>query len=229
MHTRFKNPLSGKPYTVKSIDRTGHPKFKITPYELTPLGAKFADFCCTVLGGALAIDCIISQIYHPNPDLGSIVTAVVTYVSTYYALAWFIKENFRRKTTIVMTTDAISVRRWYGWQRYDRNLEHRFALHVHDRAQDEQRCHDYELRQESAKGQVVQKIAYYGESFHIVLLHAGHRVDLLTVYGQKESTAIIARLQYCDRCLNEAVNMNGGINNRPEDEWNQTPGGLNDA
>lgn len=229
MHTRFKNPLSGKPYTVESKDRKGLPKFTITPHELTPLRAKLADSANAVLAAALTISCIASQIYHPNPGWGNAIHAAVMYVITYYILAWLVRGIFHRKTTIVMTTDEIRVRRWFGWQCFDRNLEHRFSLLVHDLAKAEQQRHEFEIRQASAKGRVIGKTVYYGESFHIVLIYAGHREDMLSVYGQKESAAIISRLQYCDRCLNEAVNMGGGINNHPEDEWNQTPGGLNDA
>ncbi|MFZ3287779.1 MAG: hypothetical protein WA191_13140 [Telluria sp.] len=229
MHTRFKNPLSGKPYTVKSRDRKDFPKFTIKPHELTPLRAKFVDSVNAVLEIALTIGCIASQIYHPNPDWESIVGAVLISVITYYVIGGLVRWILRRSTKIVMTTDEIRVRRWFGWQHFDRNLEHRFSLLVHDLAKVEQQRHEFETRQASAQGRVIGKTVYYGESFHIVLIYAGHREDMLSVYGQKESAAIISRLQYCDRCLNEAVSMGGGINNHPEDEWNQAPGGLNDA
>ncbi|BBJ23058.1 hypothetical protein [Candidatus Nitrotoga sp. AM1P] len=229
MQTRFKNPLSGKPCTVESTDPKGLPTFTITPRQLTPLRAKLADSMSTVLKVVLTMSCIASQIYHPHLDWWNTIRAVLMYVIAYYILAWFVRRIFHRKTIIVMTTDEIRVRRWFGWQHFDRNLEHRFLLHVHDRTNAEQQRHEYEIRQASAKGRVIRKTVYYGESFHIVLLYAGHRKDMLNVYGHKESVAIIARLQYCDRCLNEAVNMGGGINKRPEDEWNHTPGGLNDV
>lgn len=229
MPDKFENPLAGAPYTVEAIDQKGDPKFKISPRVLTPQRAKLADDVSAVLGAILVICFIMGIIEQPSPGPEFIICAAAIFFSIYYILAWIIKETFHRRTKIVMTTESISVRRWFGWKHFDRNLEHRFALLVHDLARDEQLRHDYELRQASAKGRVIQKKAYYGESFHIVLLHAGHRKDLLSVYGYQESTAIIARLQYCDRCLNEAAKMGGGISQRPEDDWNQTPGGLDHA
>lgn len=64
------------------------------------------------------------------------------------------------------------------------------------------------------------------ESLHLVLVYAGNRVDQATIYGRSEAAAIVARLQYCDRCLDKALAIGGGIPNRPEDEWNDAPGGL---
>ena len=137
-----------------------------------------------------------------------------------------VRAALRTKTQILMTTTTIRVRRWLVWRDYNRLYEHRFALHVHDHAEEEGRDLDYEARQASVKGNVIRQTPYYSASFHVVLVYAGHRADLLTVYGQKEAAAIVARLQYCDRSLNEAIAMSGGISKRPEDDWNQTPGGL---
>ena len=74
-------------------------------------------------------------------------------------------------------------------------------------------------------GHVVNPPVYYGDSLHVVLVYAGHRQDLLTVYGQSEANAIVARLQYCDRCLDKALSM-GGMAKDAADEWNDAPGGI---
>lgn len=113
-----------------------------------------------------------------------------------------------------------------GWVHYSRLLEHRFALYPHDWTSWEQRDIDYETRRAAADGHVVNPTVYYGESLHLVLVYAGHRVDLTTVWGQSEAAAIVARLQYCDRCLDKALEMGGGAPKRPEDEWNDAPGGI---
>ena len=60
----------------------------------------------------------------------------------------------------------------------------------------------------------------------MILIYAGQRVDLLSVFGAKEAAAIVTRLQYCDRLLNEAIAMSGGISKRPEDDWAEAPGGM---
>lgn len=108
------------------------------------------------------------------------------------------------------------MRRWlFFWRHYSRLLEHRFALQIHDRADEEVRDYDYTAREEAAKGNLIKQQPYYGQSFHVVLVYAGRRADLLTVFGQKDAVAIVARLQYCDRRINQAINMAGGVNHAP--------------
>jgi uncharacterized membrane protein len=225
---KYRNPLSGNPHTVQTRDRDGMPRFNITPRELTPGGAKLVDAICAVVGAMLALG-NVAVVVTSHTGTTAILQSIIASFALYCAIAWSVRRALRRETSIRMTTEAISVRRWHGWQHYARDLEHRFALQAHDNAKHEQQQHEYEIKRASARGRFVRKTAYYGESFHVVLLHAGHRQDLLTVYGQKEATAIIARLQYCDRCLDEAMSMGGGIKQRPEDEWNDTPGGLGNA
>ncbi|MFK4445218.1 hypothetical protein ABH944_005436 [Caballeronia udeis] len=225
---KFKHPLSGNPRTVQSKNRDGTPTFSITPRELTPGGAKLADTICALTGAILALENVVVAM-NSHTGTAAILQSIITSFALYCAIAWSVRLALRRETSIRMTPEAISVRHWQGWQHYARDLEHRFALQVHDNAKHEQQQHEYEIKRASARGRIVRRTAYYGESFHIILVHAGHRQDLLTVYGQKEATAIIARLQYCDRCLDEAMSMGGGIKQRPEDEWNDTPGGLGNA
>ncbi|MGO4809410.1 hypothetical protein AB4156_07385 [Cupriavidus sp. 2MCAB6] len=227
MPRSYVNPLSGKPQTRESAGPDGSPIFAITVRELTPLRAKALDFVNTCLGTFAGLYGVLVSLSLPISLTLFVILGALWAV--YEVCALGVKKLLQRTTRVQMTRDSISVRRWYGWQCYDRNIEHRFALQIHDRAQAEQEQLEFETRQEAARGQIVKKTAYYNESFHVVLVHAGHRVDLLTVYGRQESTAIVARLQYCDRRLNEAAKMGGGINQHPEDEWEDAPGGLGDV
>lgn len=124
---------------------------------------------------------------------------------------------------------SIRIKRLFVWRSYDRSLEHRFSLLQHDDTENERRRHDLAVRKASAEGQVVQKTVYYGDSYHVVLSYAGHRVDLLTVYGLPQAAAVVARLQYCDRLLDqEAKRGNGGEAPHAREEWHSAPGGLDD-
>lgn len=229
MPYRLETPLAGLPRTVESRDKAGNPVFTIRPRELTPARAKTADDA----RGGIALAAVIGWVYGlylgwQGPWEPLAVSAGLMF-AIYLVLTHLIRACLHATTTIEMSTGAISVRRWYGWKHYDRNVEHRFALLAHDRAQAERQDLDYDIRSAAGNGRAIRKTAYYGESFHVVLAYAGHRVDLLSVYGQKPAAAIIARLQFCDRRLNEAVKMGGGINSSPQDEWNEGPGGLSDV
>lgn len=225
MFIRSQNPLSGRPVTYESLDKQEKPKFIIKPLELTPLRCKAADGIQFAIAVALGIACALDILNLPEFFVEPVLKIIAPAVIAYFVLGWMFRDVLKRNTKIVMTTEAISIRHWYGWVRCNRNLEHQFALLNHDKTREEQQRHEFETRRASASGKVIQKKAYYGQSFHIVLVYAGHRRDLLTVFGQKEAIAIVTRLQYCDRRLNEAINIGSG-GQTPDEEWNYAAGGL---
>jgi hypothetical protein len=66
---------------------------------------------------------------------------------------------------------------------------------------------------------------YYGNSAHVVMELAGHRVDLLEAFDQAVAGNIVARLQYCDRYIDAFLKKRGGWGESPE--WvENAPGGL---
>lgn len=223
------DPLRGNPRTKLKRDRKKLPRFVIEPEELTPLRAKALDGFKSAAKGLLTVGAVLWVLEKPNPG-GSDIVAAALLAWLYYMGAVFWADVLLRKTTVIrMDTQTICVPGRFGRRRYDRNLEHQFALLLHDKAQEEARELDFKAREAASKGKLLKQKPYYGDSFHVVLVHGGHRRDLLTVYGLKEAAAIVARLQFCDRCLNEAVQMGGGIKQSAADEWNNAPGGLDDA
>lgn len=222
----FRNPLEGYPESYEVVGADGVPSFRITPRVLTPFRAKARDQLFDALLLAMWVSLLYVMFTTNSISKSDVAVIVALGIAASHLMPRALEMALLRRSDILMTADTIAVRGWLGWQRYSRHLEHRFALHVHDRAQEEYRDNDFRVRAAAAHGKVVAPAAYYGSSFHVVLVYAGHRVDLLTVFGQRDAAAIIARLQYCDRCLNEALAMGGGIPKRPEDEWNDAPGGV---
>ena len=229
MSNLFRNPLDGYPHTVETTGADGVPSFTIMPRPLSPGRAKAAHGMASLLSFVL----FIAVAYYlwtvatvAGIGLPQIAVAAVLLMGVGQALPRLCENWFRQPTEIRMTAEAISVRSARGWAHYSRLLEHRFALYPHDWTSWEQRDIDFETRRAAADGHVVSPTVYYGESLHLVLVYAGHRVDLSTVWGQSEAAAIVARLQYCDRCLDKALEMGGGVPKSPEDEWNESPGGM---
>ncbi len=225
MFIRLQNPLSGRPMTYESLDKHRKPKFIIKPLELTPFRCKVADGIQLTIAVVLGIACVLDILNLPEYFVEPVFKIIAPALIACFILGWMFRDLLKRNTKIVMTTETISVRHWYGWLRYKRNLEHQFVLLNHDKTREEQQRHELQTRRASTKGKVIQKKTYYGQSFHIVLVYAGHRRDLLTVYGQKEAIAIVTRLQYCDRRLNEAMNIGSG-GQTPDEEWDDAAGGL---
>lgn len=226
MFIQSQNPLSGRPVISELRDSHGKPKFIIKPEELTPLRCKVADGFKFLIGVVLSIASALAILSLPAFFVEPILRIIVPAVIAYYVLAWMFRAVLKLNTKIVMTTEAISVRRWHGWVSYNRHLPHQFALHNHDKTREEQLHHELQTRKASANGQVIQKKPYYAASCHIVLVYAGQRRDLLTVYGQKEAEAIMTRLQYCDGRLNEGIGIGTGGAQTPGEEWGKSAGGL---
>lgn len=226
MSNVFRNPLEGYPHTIETEAKDGLPTFRIMPRALTPGRAKVAHGMASLMSFGLFIAVAYYIWTVAGIGLPQIAVAAVLLTGVSHLLPHVCESVLRHPTEIKMTAEAISVRSARGWAQYSRMLEHRFALHPHDRTTWEQRNNDFATRQAAADGHVVSPAVYYGESLHLVLVYAGHRVDLMTVYGRSEAAAIVARLQYCDRCLDKALAIGGGIPKRPEDEWNDAPGGL---
>ncbi|VVN79664.1 hypothetical protein [Pseudomonas fluorescens] len=230
MNSPMKSPLLGRPPTRQTTDEAGLLSFKLTPRELTPIRAKLANGISAVIGLGLAAANFIPLLQEPHPYLPDLVTALGVTVLGYHLLRWVTFEACRVTTRIELRMDEVRVRLLSGWKSYDRRIEHRFVLLPHDAAEYEQRFHEFATRKAAANGQVVQPPIYYGDSFHVVLVYAGHRIDLLTVYGRQQAAAIVARLQHCDQLLDaEAKRVGAGKNPHIDGEWHHTPGGLNDV
>lgn len=223
----FEAPLSGEPPTVMTVTPEGKLEFTLTVLALGPEQVKSVEQWTGFLQFVFFLACFLMFIASANIVVGLILLCVYGWGSN--VIEEWIDSAMRVETRIVMTTAAISVTSAGQSRHFDWNTEHSFSLVQHDRTKEEHLKNDLEERKASANGRVIQKKAYFGESFHVVLSHAGHRRDIAEVYGHKEAAEIVARLVYCDRCLNEAAHMGGGIYQRPEDDWNQAPGGLRDA
>jgi hypothetical protein len=226
MSTDFRNPLEGYPQTTETIGPDGLPTFRISLKTLSPERARWAhsaaDTMCLwfILLGAYALWISRAQV-----GVADVVVALLVVVAAERLLPRFVENMLRESGEIEMSAQAVAVRRGRGWDRYNRLLEHRFALKEHDFTDWERRQLDYVIRDAGTEGKAVNPTVYFGESANVVLVYAGHRQDLATVWGRAEAAAIVERLQYCDDCLNKALSM-GGAAQTPADEWSDGPGGI---
>jgi len=229
MHETIIEPLSGWPQARAVPTEDGLPAYAITFAVLTPLRARMLDGCvdaAPVLLPALwlLVAYSLGLLASPTAALG-VTTFLVIAVPLLFARRALLPV-FLRPHEIVMTTDTVSIRRGKGWSTYPRQVEHRFALKRHDFALWEQRENDAERAAASIDRKEPKPAFYFADSFHVVLEQAGQRRDLLEVFGPVQAEAILSRLQYLDRVLDAAINMGGGVPNRPEDDWDDAPGDM---
>jgi hypothetical protein len=217
----------GKPDTRQTVDREGNLTLSVTPRELTPLRAKAADALAVLNAyGILYLGFHFTNAHMPqNWVLGFMALSIVAALSMF-PLVLFWRFLLKKKTRMVMTADRFSAQTWRGWKNFDRTLPHKFAVIAHDKAQAEQEQHDLKIREAQARGRIISKTRYYGQSFHIVFEYVGQRHDVLTVFGQKQALAVAARLKACDGVLDRKARMGEGVALDPDDQWDRGPGDI---
>lgn len=221
-------PLSAWPPTVEFTTPDGLPGYRVSAHVLTPERARAADGCAELLRAALFVGCayVLWRVFNPAHFALQMTVALAVFFTCNALVLRYIARLFRDTTIIEMTTEQVGIQRRKGWVRFPRRIEHRFKHQVHDRATWEQRDNEAARQAASIERQVARATYYYADAFHIALELAGHRYDLLTVYGPQEAAAILARLQYLDRQLDAAVKIGKGVPEQPRDEWAEAPGDV---
>lgn len=226
MAARTKNPVSGFPRTWQFQDTDGNPVYRIKPRIYTPIRAKIRDICLKGVASIMALTCVFVILDANNVD-GKFVGALAIQAAQALAVfAMLIFYTALRTERLVMTADAIAVRRWWGWKRFERNEPHMFSIVIHDWAVREQERIAEKVYEAARKGKKKRIKPYFGHSFHLVLSYGGQRHDLMTVYGAKKAEAVLGRLQYCDLCLDEAMSGRGGSSGQQGGDSGYAPGGL---
>jgi hypothetical protein len=204
MSLQFQSPLSGGPRTTQTRDAEGRPIFTIHIRALTPLRAKIVDVICDLFKVALwlAFAALVVLLYAAHRlTLESFGAVVISLGATYFSTRGALRLVLRKRTVIRMTVDAVSVRGWWGWKHFERAMRHTFIVVPHDLIQWEQEKNNLKRRQAAQKGRVIQPRAYFDKSAHVVLVYAGHRVDLATIFDHRRAAPIASRLQYVDELL----------------------------
>ena len=229
MAQKIRSPFAGKPATWQVTDRNGMPAFRVEPRVLTPARAMAVSFL-SQLGGLAALGFGLAGVVgadNPTPDM--LATAIIVPAIGYAALRQVLGTLFRKRVRLMLTLDKFSVRGLFGWKHYDRELPHRFALVQHDWTQAERDEEDYRTAQAQLKKQAVRKQRWYANSFHVSFDYLGQRNDIVTVFGQQEATALVARLKACDDVLDALARRGQGTPLSPEEDWADQPGEIPEA
>ena len=219
-------PFDGFPITRQIAGQDGNPVFIVSPRTLTPLRAKIADALGTASTLSLAAGCLFYLQTFPIATNWAIAGLLATPLLAYPLFTAIWRFLLKTKTRIVLTPSSFKFKAGRDWQAYDRTLPHGFAVLAHDKAQTEAKRHDHLTRLAQAEGEIISPKSYYGQAFHLCLIYAGQRVDITTIYGRKEASAILARLQLCDGVLDTACGINGATTLSPGDEITRQPGDL---
>lgn len=221
----LKQPFEGEPETREVSTADGQTEYHIAVKELTPLRARVADVA-DVLVGLYVTGLIIALLLNdPHQDWAALVTAAL-FFGLYWRARPGLRDSFRKKTKLRLNAEHLAVWQSGGWVCYDRKLPHRFGILQHDYAPMEKLKYEFERQKAAMKRKVLFRKPYYGDSFIVCLEYLGQRQDLVTVYGRKEASAVVARLQACDEIIESRLRQGRGAAIDPADQWGHQPGDL---
>ena len=222
-----RHPFDGIPQTHEVTDENGNPEFHVSARVLTPLRAKAAD---TLGNAAAATATILSLLYVINNNPSAITVACAGSV-------WFLspvferlgREALKRRVRMLVTREEFRFRTWRGWVAFDRALQHRFALVLHDRARQERDQHELESQKAQQQRKIVQKRRYYQESYHFCYELLGQRNDITEIFGRPDAQAVLTRLRAIDEVINARAKRGDGTALNPGDQWVEQPGAIPEA
>jgi hypothetical protein len=226
MDTKTTDPLAGKPRTRRIPDAQGKTSYETVLDTELPLGRMVADKVSPWLGVFLALRCI----WIAPATVGAFVAAVAFGVVGWLTSLVLIRTLLRARTTFRTHAEIFSVRRFWGWEHFNRKIEHSFELIPHKWARHETARHDLSVRKAAVRGRAIQPKPYFQASFHLVLRYGGRRVVIATIHGEALAVDARNKLALCDRQQDAANRARGGIGDNPESEWStNAPGGFDHA
>ena len=210
--------------TREETDENGNLAFRVIARVLTPARAKIADNLGETTTAALILLTGLYILDHDIPPDALLFAASIWFLHPLFEKAW--REALKRNVEMVVTADEFRFRRWIRWVVIDRDLQHRFALVVHDLARRERDKHELEVLKAQQRSKIVQPRRYYQDSYHLCYELLGQRNDITEIYGRPEAQAVLMRLRAIDDVINARARRGDGTAIRPGDQWVEQPGAI---
>jgi hypothetical protein len=217
--------LAGKPKTFESLDEKGRAVFETFLEAHTPVGRMGADKVSPWLGALLALRCF----WIAPASWEALAVAVLFGVAGWLSSLLLLRVLLKKSTKFRTGADVFCVRRFWGWQAFNRKVEHSFELVPHKWAKHEAARHDLAVRKAAMRGRATQPKQYFQQSCHLVLRFAGRRVVLATIYGEMFAMDVLNKLALCDRLQDAAMGARTGVGDDPGSDWTDAPGGFDHA
>jgi len=215
---KTRHPFDGYPETTAETDENGRPRYRVIAKVLTPLRAKMADKLGKVTAAIGAVGGVIYVADHNYPPIALVVAVCIWFGKPLFEKLW--REGIRRKVEMIMTESEFSFRTWTGrWIVFDRDLQHSFALRLHDLMKHERDQHEVEIEKARQNKKIVQPRRYYADSFHLSYELLRMRNDITEIFGAPEARAVQARLAAIDEVLKAGAKAGHGTPLKPEDAW----------
>jgi len=219
------SPFDGEPYTFSTLGGS-EPSLRVMICEITPEGAKRADTLTSFLIFLLFLLAIfiLSVTHTANGFIW--LAGIIAPALAHGPLNNYLYESFRKTTEVIFTPTEFRINTDSGWLIYDRTITHHFAMMKHDLARQEREQIERKIRRDQLNKTVADHKRYFDESYHILFMYMGQRIDVLTIYDQKRASMVDARLKACDKIMDTKNLTDKGEVLNPGDQWNDGPGLL---
>jgi hypothetical protein len=219
-----RHPLDGKPDTRELTDANGNSEFFVSLRVLTPLRAKLADKLGETTACAGTALFILNALNHDAPAMSLAGAAACWFLCPVFEKAW--GETLKRNVRVAVTREQFRFRPFLRWVGFDRALQHRISLVLHDLAKQERDQHERKIEEARQRRKIVQPKRYYQDSYHLTYELLGQRNDIIEIYGRPDAQAAVARLRAIDDVLNARARRADGTPLNPGDQWVEQPGAI---
>ena len=135
-------------------------------------------------------------------------------------------KALKRRVQVSVTREQFRFRPLFRWVSFDRALQHRIGLVLHDLARQERDQHEHKIEEARQSRKIVQPKRYYQDSYHLTYELLGQRNDIIEIYGRPDAQAAVARLRAIDDVLNARARRADGTPLNPGDQWVEQPGAI---
>jgi hypothetical protein len=132
MAPKARSPFAGFPAAWLTYDRGGNPVFDVQPRILTPRRAVILRHASDLAIFAGIGYGLWSAYTAENPSVWMFAAALIIPIALERVIYKTLEWVTRKRVSIRLTLDRFSIKKWYGWRHFDRQLPHRFAVLPHD-------------------------------------------------------------------------------------------------
>jgi len=220
MKNQMMSPLQGPPFTAETTDEAGKPAISVYPSAVGPWTAKWSDRIGLAAGFGAVIAATLASIRTPSlwGEQASLIAGAGP--AGWFFSRYAFRQIFKSRASVVFTPDTILLRRTLGKTKvFNRNVTHSFARIQHDKSETEARRIRWLETTFGKKWFNLPYKPYCGRSQHIALIYLNQRHTIMTVYGDRQSEQIHARLMATSDIMDGYANRGVGQVMSPSDDW----------
>jgi len=218
--------LDGGPVTRKAKDSNGQTTITVIVKAIGPFGARMADYATMGVTGAIAIAGISGGIMIEDAALTQRLMMFALPVPGFFVAKILAYRLLAKTKPVVFTPETVLYSRYFRTRRFDSNLQIKFVLHTHPKAEFE--ANKMQLRETKRKVRWYTRPLkpYYQKSYLLVLEYMGQPNIITSIYTAQKSQEVVARLTAVSEVIGSYGSSGQGTATTPAADWAEQAGGV---